>query len=213
MRIWLNSVDIELIQTGVAMGAVHGVMLRPKDISENKKSLENLLDELVREEEGPIAIPLALDEPEEMTRQAQELFHFSNRLIAAIPACKQGYEAMSRLNRLGIPTLATCILSVKQGIFSLQAGARFIDVWLSEMVDTGIDGWKEIIDLRTILNHENQEAELVVSSIRNEGEFLKCAELGIDGVTLSKTLFLSLIEDSSKSIKFQEEFKTHLLPV
>lgn len=190
MKIWLNTSNIQTIREGVLLGLLQGVVLRPKDLKETKKATEKLLVSLMNETDGLIAVPIALDNPDEMIREGQEIYHFSKQLIPSIPACKEGYEAIFRLSRLSIPTFASCITAAKQGFLSIQSGARYIEPHFSAMQG----GWEELLSIKRILDHTKQETESIIASLNNVHEIIKCFESGFEGVNISKAQFDQLLE-------------------
>jgi transaldolase len=179
---------METIIEGVSTGLLNGVVLRPHDLKESRRETEKFLEDLLSEERGPIIVPLSLDAPHEMIREGQELYHFSNRVIPSIPACRDGYEAMFRLSRLSIPTFSTCILSPSQGFLSIQAGASFIEPWFN-------GHWNDLLSLKALLNHKEKQTQMIIGLLENKDDLIKCCELGFDGVSISKNLFYELIQE------------------
>ena len=200
MKLWFNTNEIKTIQEGVALGLLDGVVLRPKDLKATQKETEKFLEDLLSEVEGPIVVPLSLDLPGEMLREGQELYHFSNRLIPAIPACRDGYEAIFRLSRLSIPTFSTCILSANQGLLSIQAGASFIEPWFH-------DNWEDLLSLKAILDHKNIDTQIVIGLLKTKDDLIQCCELGFEGINISKHLFESLLEEPPEISKALNDYR------
>lgn len=217
MDIWLDTANIATIQKAIRFGLLAGVTTNPTIISESRKSLENVLEDLLHYQEGPITAQVVAEQTAEMVQQGQNLFNFSNRIIVKIPVTKQGLEAIYLLSRQGIPTMATTLFAPRQALMAALAGADYIAPYLSRLEKAGEDPWTVLSTMSRILHNYRLKTKILGASINSVEQVLKCAEIGIYGVTLKEEIFDRLIEDHSMTIqnvqKFSEDWKGNETPL
>lgn len=211
MKLWLDSTDLELIKRGVKVGILHGVTTNPKILADNPLSLEDALDQLLSEQEGPITVQVIADTAEEMTRQGQRLYYYSNRIIIKIPASEAGYSAIHRLSRHSIPTMATGVFTSEQALIAAEAGADYVAPYLSRIAKLGIDPISTVLSMRRMFKAELYHTEILAASLSSLDQLAPLAEAGIEGVTLKPPLFEALIGNNPHTEEVMQEFNQYWL--
>src|SRR5947209_968437 len=133
MDIWLDTSNIRMVQKAIRFGILAGVTTNPSIIAQSQRSLEEVLEDLLHYQEGPVTAQVVAEETREMVQQGQNLFAFSNRIIVKVPITKNGLEAIHLLSRQGIPTMATVLFSPRQALMAALAGANYVAPYLSRM--------------------------------------------------------------------------------
>lgn len=195
MDIWLDTSNIQTIQKAVKSGILSGVTTNPAIVSDSKREPEDLFEDLLHFQEGPIAVQVTAEDTAGMVQQGQNFYSFSNRIIVKVPMTKNGLEAIHLLSRQGIPTMATAIFYPHKALLAAQAGAHYVTPYISLIEQRGDDPWTV---LRTILNiYQNYRIKTKVLgvSLKTTDQVIQCAKTGIYGITVKDSLFESLIAD------------------
>lgn len=207
MDIWLDTTHIPTIQKAVRMGLLSGVTTNPHLISQANDSLENVIEDLLHHQEGPVVVQVVAEEVKDMVQQGQNLHTFSNRIIVKIPVTKNGLEAIHLLSRQGIPTMATVVFSTRQVLMAALAGANYVAPYLSRIQNAGEDPWLALKSMLQILQNYRLKTHLLGASINSVEQVLKCGEIGIYGATVKDEIFDRLIEDHPLTLKGMEQFQ------
>jgi transaldolase len=206
MDIWLDSSNIRIVQKAVQFGLLSGVTTNPTLIAQSHKSLEDVLKDLLHHQEGPVTAQVVAEETEDMVQQGQNLFSFSNRIIVKVPITKKGLEAIHLLSRQGIPTMATVLFSARQALMAALAGADYIAPYIGRMEKAGENPWNILKSIADIFQHYRLKTKILGASINHVDQIIKCAEIGIYGVTIKQDIFEKLIEDHPLTLQRTKQF-------
>jgi TalC/MipB family fructose-6-phosphate aldolase len=193
----------------VRFGLLAGVTTNPNLIVQTNKDLEMILKDLLHFQEGPVAVQVLGQNVSEIVQQAQNFYSFSNRLIIKIPLSKNGLEALHLLSRQGIPTMATAIFNSRQVLMAALAGADYIAPYIGKIEEAGDDPWPILKQTMQLFQNYRLNTKILAASLSQVSQVLKCAELGIYGVTVNDALFEKLIEDEQLTVKCIEQFTLH----
>lgn len=197
MKIWLDTTEIKLVQNALKFGLLAGVTTNPSLIAQSGRDLEEVCEDLLHYQEGPVAVQVIEEEANEMVQRGQTLYAKSNRLIIKVPMTKNGLEAIHLLSRQGIPTMATVIFQPHQALMAALAGADYIAPYLGHIEKNGKDPWGMLRSIVHIFDTYKIKTKILGASLLNVEYVLKCAEVGIYGVTVKESVFESLIETYS----------------
>jgi transaldolase len=125
MEIWLDTAELDLVQTAKEMGILHGVTTNPSIIAKSKMGMEDLLEKLLQMQPGPVTAQVTAEEAPEMVKQGSSLRQFSNRIIVKVPVTTEGVKAIYGLKLLQIPVMATAVFDSNQVLLAAKAGAAY----------------------------------------------------------------------------------------
>lgn len=208
MEIWLDTSNIHKIQKALHLGLLSGVTTNPTIIGQSKKSLELVLADLLHYQEGPIAVQVVADKADDMVQQGQNLFSYSSRIIVKVPATQEGLEAIHLLSRQGIPTMATVIFNSRQALMAALVGADYVAPYLSHVEEAGEDPWTLLASMQRIFYNYRLKTKVLGASLKSIEQVIKCAEIGIYGVTVKDELFEELTQDHPMTLKRMQIFNT-----
>jgi transaldolase len=206
MDIWLDTTDIRSIQEAVRFGVLAGVTTNPTLIAQSKRDLEEVLEDLLHYQEGPVTIQVVANETSEMVQQGQNLYSLSNRLIIKVPLTKNGLEAIHLLSRQGIPTMATAIFHSHQALLAALAGADYIALYLGRLESVGGKPWDILKSVIQIFQTYRLKTKILGTSLQSIEHVIRCAEAGINGVTVKDELFEKLVESDGMTLKAVDQF-------
>lgn len=206
MEIWLDTTNMRTVQKAVKFGLLAGVTTNPTLIAQSERSLEEVLEDLLHYQEGPVAAQVVADEANEMVQQGQNLHAMSNRLIIKVPLTKNGLEAIHLLSRQGIPTMATAIFHPHQALMAALAGANYVAPYLRHLEKMGKNPWNTLKSIMHIFQSYRINTKILGASLSGIEYFVNCAEVGIYGVTVKDDLFESLTDTDPMTNKWVEQF-------
>jgi TalC/MipB family fructose-6-phosphate aldolase len=206
MDIWLDTTNMRTVQKAVRFGLLSGVTTNPTLIAKAQHDLEEVLEDLLHYQEGPVAVQVVADEASQMLQQGQTLYSLSNRLIIKVPVTENGLEAIHLLSRQGIPTMATAVYHPHQVLMASLAGANFAAPYLGRIKKEGSDPWDLLKKSVHLLQMYHLETKILGASLLDVEYVMQCAEIGIYGVTVKDELFDELIESSPLTLKNVKEF-------
>jgi transaldolase len=212
MEIWLDTTNPETIQQAVRLGILTGITTNPSLIASSQKEMSPLLESLLELQEGPVTVQVVAEDANEMVQQGQALYSFSNRIIVKVPMTRNGLEAIHQLASQGIPTMATVIFHSRQALMAALAGAYYVAPYLSRIEAGGEDPRKMLTTTLEMFHNYRLQTKVLGASLTSVEQVVKCAELGIYGITVKDKLFEKLIEDHPLTLegvdKFAEDWKS-----
>jgi transaldolase len=206
MDIWLDTTNIRMVQKAVRFGLLSGVTTNPTLIAQSKRDLEEVLEDLLHHQEGPVTAQVVTDDVNEMVQQGQSLYSLSNRLIIKVPLTKNGLEAIHLLSRQGIPTMGTVIFQPRQALMAALAGADYVAPYLGRLEKSGGDPWVLLKSILHIFQTYRLNTKILGASLQTVEQVIQCAEIGIYGVTVKDDLFEKLIETDAMTLQGVEQF-------
>jgi transaldolase len=206
MDIWLDTTNIRTVQKAVRFGLLSGVTTNPTLIAQSKRDLEEVLEDLLHYQEGPVTAQVVTDDVNEMVQQGQSLYSLSNRLIINVPLTKNGLEAIHLLSRQGIPTMGTVIFQPRQALMAALAGADYVAPYLGRLEKAGGDPWIMLKSILRIFQTYRLNTKILGASLQTIEQVIQCAEIGIHGVTVKDDLFEKLIETDGMTLQGVEQF-------
>lgn len=206
MEIWLDTTNIQTIQKAVRLGLLSGITTNPSIIAKSGRNLEDMCEDLLHFQEGPVAAQVNAEETNEMVQQGQSLYSMSNRLIIKIPMTICGLEAIHLLSRQGIPTIATAIFHPRQALMAALAGADYIAPYLGHIEKSGDNPWDFLSSVQHIFQTYRLKTKILGASVYTYDDVLQCAAAGIFGVTVKDEVFESLIQSHPLTLQKVEQF-------
>lgn len=206
MDIWLDTTNIQTVHKAVQFGLLSGVTTNPSLIAQAGGDIEEVLEHLLHHQEGPVAAQVVANDPFDMVQQGQTLYSLSNRLVIKVPLTKNGLEAIHLLSRQGIPTMATVVFQPRQALMAALAGANYIAPYLGRLEQSGMDPWTILQNMSNLFQNYRLKTKILGASLHTIEHVLKCAEVGIYGVTVKDDLFEKLIENDPLTLAGVEKF-------
>lgn len=195
MEIWLDTVDLPLIEEAVSMGILHGVTTNPSIIAKAKKPLEEILETILAVQKGPVTAQVTAKTAPQMIRQGESLFSFSNRIIVKVPVNSEGLKTIHSLSKSGIPVMATTVFDENQVLLAAKAGAVYIAPYFSRICENDIGGIETVKAMMRLLNRYENRSKLIAASLRTAEQVKECVELGAHAATLNEIVFKALIDE------------------
>jgi len=143
MKIFIDTAELDEIKQACSWGVIDGATTNPSLIKKavdkrgGKVTMEEYIKEILKVVPGPVSLEVIALKANEMTQQARLLYkRFSSygEVVVKIPINPSmgddgldfdGLKAIRQLNKEGIPTNCTLIMTPEQALLAAKAGAAY----------------------------------------------------------------------------------------
>lgn len=224
MKIWLASAHVPTIESLLWL-PLEGIITNPTVLLQAGSDWRGTVRSLGRYNFGDgyplehVHLQATGTSAEEIRRELAEYREllFPRRLICKVPAVPEGFKALPRLVADGLAVNVTAVCSLTQAHVALQSGARFLALYVARLNEDGKDGtagYRLVEDIRTYMERNRMEAQLIAASIRDQDQYEQVLRCGVHAVAappelLRQGLVHPLTESSTAS--FRAEWKEKAL--
>jgi transaldolase len=195
VRIFLDTANIEEIQSGVKTGVVSGVTTNPSLASkEGYQSYRELVQKICLLTPGHVSVEVIEEDTAGMLAQAREISKWAPNTVVKIPITEAGLEATSILTGEGIKVNMTLCFSLNQAVLAALAGASYVSPFVGRLDDIGEDGMALIADIVDVFNHQVYKTEVLAASIRHPHHVLQAARVGAHVITMPYKVLKQMIK-------------------
>jgi transaldolase len=184
MKIFLDTANLQAINTYNDMGFVDGITTNPTLLSKEKQNPAELMREIVKIVKGPVSLEVIATETDQMLEEAHKLKKFGQNVVVKIPMTSNGMKAVKILKEDGIETNVTLVFSATQAILAAKAGASYVSPFIGRLDDIVNEGMTLIKEITQILRNYQFKTEVLVASIRHPVHVIEAGKIGADIVTL-----------------------------
>lgn len=89
MQIWLDTIDLDVIEDSVKTGIVCGVTTNPSILSHTENVFETI-STLLEIQPGPVAVQVTSSSSEGMVEEGKFISQFSPRMVVKVPINRNG---------------------------------------------------------------------------------------------------------------------------
>ncbi len=184
MQFFLDTADIQEIETGLDWGMVDGVTTNPSLIAQQGKPYLPTVREIARRVPGPVSGEVLATDYEGMLDQGRRLAALADNVVIKVPLGPPGLKAVRTLAAEGIRCNVTLCFSSAQALLAAKAGAAYISPFIGRLDDVGQDGMALIEEVVEIYGHYDYDTEILVASIRHPMHVVQSAQIGADVATI-----------------------------
>lgn len=206
MEIWLDTCNSQAIKAACQYGIIFGITTNPSILAKANADPETIINRLLDEQDGPVAVQVVTENSEEMITQALKLHSISERVIVKVPVTQQGLIAMKTLSEREVPLMATAVFNPNQALLAALAGADYLAPYVGRMYNSGIDAVEALETIKCIYNHYKLETRIIAAALQSREQITACAKMGIHAVTLKESLFNQFIANDSYTLESLESF-------
>jgi transaldolase len=188
MKIFLDSLDVNLIKKYAELGLLAGITTNPTfskrfGMHDDIELVNKVRDALG---EGEIHVEAFGDKKDEIIKNANRLLEKTNdgNLVFKIPFSEQGIGASKELVKSGIKTNLHLIYSINQAILAVAIKSTYICPLVGRLDDTGHDAMENVKNIKNAFKLNSESTLIMVSSVRHPQHVLKAYMNGADAVTI-----------------------------
>jgi len=184
MRFFLDTANLEELQTGARWGIVDGVTTNPSLIAKEGVPLEEQVRKICDIVDGDISAEVLATDTDGMLAEGRKLAKIHKNIVVKVPLIRDGIRACAALSREGIRVNVTLCFSASQAILAAKAGAYFVSPFVGRIDDTGWDGMSLIRDITQIYRTYGFTTQVLTASIRHSGHVIEAAKAGAHVATM-----------------------------
>lgn len=184
MEFFLDTADLQQIETGLSWGMVDGVTTNPSLIAQRGLPYLETVQRVAEMVDGPVSGEVLATDLEGMLEQGRRLAGLAENVVVKVPLGPAGLTAVQRFAAEGIRCNVTLCFSATQALLAAKAGAAYISPFVGRLDDAGQSGMGLIEEIVTIYENYGFETRVLVASVRHQQHMLEAALLGADVATL-----------------------------
>ena len=192
MKIFIDTADINEIREANKIGIIDGVTTNPTLIAKTGRRFEEVVQDIVKEVNGPISVEVVSLEASGMIEEARRLAKIHENITIKIPMTTEGLKAVKVLSREGIKTNVTLVFTPIQALLAAKAGATFVSPFVGRLDDINQDGFELVEQIVEIYNNYDFTTEVIAASIRNPVHVLRAALCGCHIATIPYSTIMQL---------------------
>lgn len=184
MELFLDTADLQEIETALSWGMLDGVTTNPTLIAKQGKKYLEAVQEIARRVPGPVSGEVLATDLAEMLEEGKRLAGLAENVVVKVPLGPPGLQAVRELAKLGIRTNVTLCFSAAQALLVGKVGAAYVSPFVGRLDDVGQDGMDLIDQVVTIYQNYAFETKVLVASVRHPMHVVQAALIGADVATL-----------------------------
>jgi len=184
MQFFLDTAEIQEIQTGLDWGMVDGITTNPSLIAKSGRPYLPTVQAIARLVPGPVSGEVLATEYDEILTQGRRLSGLAENVVVKVPLTPDGLRAVATFKKEGIRTNVTLCFSAAQALLAAKAGAAYISPFIGRLDDVGEEGMELIDQVVTIYHNYGFDTKVLVASVRSPIHVIQAASLGADVATI-----------------------------
>jgi len=184
MKFFIDTANIHEIEEGLSLGMVDGVTTNPSLIAKEKRTFNEVVQDILERVSGPVSLEVVGLKSGEMVEEGKKLAKLGEQVVIKVPMTTEGLKATKILSEEGISVNQTLIFSPVQALMAAKAGAAFVSPFVGRLDDASHNGMDIVEQILTIYDSYGFNTEVIVASIRHPRHVLEGALMGADIATI-----------------------------
>lgn len=193
--IFADTANLEEIQDFIDWGICDGVTTNQKIfLSEGGVDFRRRVEEICSLVKGPVSVETTSNNPRDLLTEGREYASWHPNVVVkvAMYGNGDGLKVLSTLNREGIKTNMTAMVSFNQLLLACKAGATYVSLFFNRSRDAGEDPGGIISKITAVMKRDNLKSKLIVGSIRKVSDIEEAAVAGAHIITIPHKIFAQL---------------------
>jgi transaldolase len=187
LQLFLDTANVDEVSRIRQWGIIDGLTTNQKIfLREKGVNFQQRVRELLCLVDGPVSVEVTSGDPEGFLAEAREYASWGKNVVIKVPmlADGSGLKTITALDREGIKTNATIMMSWSQVFLAVKAGACYASLFYRRIMDCGEDADRTTAKARDLIDKLGSETKLIVGSIREPEDVLRAAVAGAHIVTV-----------------------------
>ena len=191
MRFFLDTANIEEIESRYETGLIDGVPTHPTLILKSGRTQQEVIREIAERypQMESISAEVVAETADDMIAQAETYYPISPAVTIKVPCTVEGLKACKRLSDNGIPTNVTLVFSVAQACLAMKAGATYLSPFVGRLNDNSFSGVELIKAICGVKKEHKMPTKILAASIREAHQASRCLLYGAQVLTLPPKTF------------------------
>ena len=192
MKIFLDSADINEIQSLSETGLIDGVTTNPSLIAKSGMNFLDGIKSICSIIKGPVSAEVTATDHQTMIKEGEKLAKIADNVVIKVPLTIDGLKACKSLSDNNIKINVTLCFSAAQALLAAKAGATYISPFIGRLDDIGAEGMNLISEIVEIYSLHNFETQVLAASIRSVQDVVDSAKFGADVATIPPKILQSM---------------------
>ena len=180
MKLFLDTGNIQEIETYCAIGIIDGVTTNPSLMAKETGDPRAITKRICEIVQGPVSAEVLATDADGMIREGRDLATIDPHVVIKVPFGKAGVRACKTLRAEGIRVNVTLVFSPAQALLAAKAGATFVSPFVGRLDDVATDGMALIREIVEIYRNYGYKTEVLVASVRHPMHVVAAARMGAD---------------------------------
>ena len=180
MKFFLDTANLEEIETGAKWGVLDGVTTNPTLIAKEGRPLEEQVRRICGIVDGDISAEVIATEASAMIEEGRRLAQIHKNIVVKCPLTRDGIRATSALSKEGIRVNVTLCFTAGQALLAAKAGAYFVSPFVGRLDDVGYTGMDLIVGITQIFRNYGFKTQVLAASLRSPTHVIDAALAGAD---------------------------------
>ena len=180
MKFFLDTANLEEIETGAKWGVLDGVTTNPTLIAREGRPLEEQIRRICDIVDGDISAEVIATETRAMIEEGQRLARIHKNVVVKCPLTRDGIRATSALQKEGVRVNVTLCFTAGQALLAAKAGAYFVSPFVGRLDDVGYAGMDLIRAITQIFRNYGFRTQILAASLRSPTHVIDAALAGAD---------------------------------
>ena len=189
MKIFLDTVETDVVRKHFKTGLIDGLTTNPTLIRKSGRNHEEVYQEF--KDIGLTDISMeVIGSTENMISEGKRLYKKYGKVATIkVPCTVDGLLACKELTDSGINVNVTLIFSQSQAILAAKAGATYVSPFVGRVDDNSFGGLCLVKDIAKVYNVHGVETQVLAASLRGIRDVGRAFEYGADIVTMPPGVF------------------------
>ena len=221
-QFFLDSADVQEWERFMKLGIFHGITTNPVLLEKAnvKCEIEPTLRDLAKtaiNEYGAKVFMIqtfgnTVDEYVQNGLKIAAIDLEENRIVVKVPLTEMGIISAKQLIERGVRVCMTACYCQHQVFTSCGLGAEYVAPYLGRMIDSGMDGMAEVLNMNKIVTSLNSDTRVFVASLRDTKQLPVLASQGLKTFTFSPKIAEGLLlSPNDLTVKATKDFETAAL--
>jgi len=180
VKFFLDTANLEEIETGAKWGVLDGVTTNPTLIAKEGRPLEEQVRRICGIVDGDISAEVIATEASAMIEEGRRLAQIHKNIVVKCPLTRDGIRATSALSKEGIRVNVTLCFTAGQALLAAKAGAYFVSPFVGRLDDVGYTGMDLIVGITQIFRNYGFKTQVLAASLRSPTHVIDAALAGAD---------------------------------
>ena len=209
MEIFLDTANIDEIKEILTWGVMRGLTTNQKIfLNEKGVNFKDQVKKILGLVDGPVSIEAPACNADDIVRSGREYASWNKKkVVIKVPmlADGTGLKAVHILEKEGIKTNVTAMMSVNQAMLATTAGASYASLFYNRIKDYGADPVDVVKRSRAFIEEGGYKTKLIVGSIRSPKDIEDIASANPHIVTIPYKI-LKQMPFHEKTVETLKEF-------
>ncbi len=200
MKIFLDSLDVNLIKQYADIGLLAGITTNPTFARRFNMADDIEMISQVRQAlgDGEIHVEAFGDTKDEILKNVKNILDKTDdsNLVFKIPFSEHGVSACKELLMNNIKTNLHLIFSINQAMLAASIKSTYICPLVGRLDDSGYDAMRNIKEMVSAFKANSESTLIMVSSVRHPQHVTKSYECGVDAITIPPSVLSQMFYHS-----------------